>query len=249
MKPSLAWLVARPIAHRGLHDSAKGVIENTASAALAAIRAKYAIECDVQVTVDGEAVVFHDFTLERLTEGSGSVDAIAADAIGKLALRGSSDHILRLSDWLTLIGGRVGAVIEIKSRFDGDLRLLHRVVQVMRGYRGPFALKSFDPAVIAKLREIAPTIARGIIAMNDYEDRGHARLSPAQIRDMANLLHFSQTRPDFLSWYVSDLPCAAPYLCRTQLGVPVVAWTVKTAEEGKRASLHADQMVFEGFKA
>ena len=248
MKPTLAWLLARPIAHRGLHDSAQGVIENTASAVLAAIEAKYAIECDVQVTADGEAVVFHDFMLERLAEGSGPVDAMAADAIGKLALRGSADHIMRLSDWLTLVDGRVGVVIEIKSRFDGDTRLLQRVIEVTREYEGPFALKSFDPALIAKLREIAPTIIRGIVAMNDYEDRCHGSLSRAEIHAIANLLHFSQTRPDFLSWHVADLPCAAPFLCRTQLGIPVTAWTVRTAEERERASLHADQMVFEGFK-
>src|SRR4051794_2404055 len=66
MKAALDWLTARPIAHRGLHDKAKGVIENTVSAALAAVDAGYAIECDVQLTGDGEAVVFHDFTLDRL---------------------------------------------------------------------------------------------------------------------------------------------------------------------------------------
>lgn len=248
MTPALDWLVARPIAHRGLHDKDNGVLENTASAALAAIAAKCAIECDVQVTADGEAVVFHDFTLERLTEGSGRVDAMAADALGKLTMRESADHIIRLSDWLALIAGRAVAVIEIKSRFDGDLRLLHRVVEVARQYRGPHALKSFDPAVIEKLREIAPDIPRGIVAMNDYDDRGHKALSRAEIYALANLLHFSRTQPDFLSWRVLDLPCAAPFLCRTQLGLPVMAWTVRTPEERERASLHADQMVFEGFK-
>lgn len=248
MKPSLDWLVARPIAHRGLHDEAKGVLENTASAALAAIEAKCAIECDVQVTADGDAVVFHDFTLERLTEGSGRVDALPADALGKLRMWESADRVMRLSDWLSLIAGRVVAVIEIKSRFDGDMRLLQRVIEVAREYRRPFALKSFDPAVLEKLREIAPEIPRGIVAMNDYEDRGHEPLSRADSHALANLLHFSRTEPDFLSWRVSDLPCAAPFLCRTQLGLPIMAWTVRTSEERERASLHADQMVFEGFK-
>ena len=247
MKPSLEWLVARPIAHRGLHDKAKGVIENTASAAVAAIEAKCAIECDVQVTADGEAVVFHDFALERLTESSGRLDTMKAKALGELGMRGSADRVMRLSDWLALIDGRTVAVIEIKSRFDGDMRLLHRVVEVAREYQGPFALKSFDPAVIETLRETAPEIPRGIVAMNDCEDRGHEPLSRAEIHALANLLHFSRTEPDFLSWRVSDLPCAAPYLCRTQLGLPVMAWTVRTEEERERASLHADQIVFEGF--
>jgi len=247
VKPSLEWLVARPIAHRGLHDKARGVLENTASAALAAIEAKCAIECDVQVTADGEAVVFHDFTLERLTARSDAVRDISAEAIGKLPVRGSADHIMRLSDWLALIAGRTIAVIEIKSRFDGDTRLLRRVVEVTRPYGEPFAIKSFDPTVIEKLREIAPEIPRGIVAMNEYKDRDHNPLSREEIHALANLLHFSRTEPDFLSWQVSDLPCAAPYLSRTQLGLPIMAWTVRTREERERASLHADQMVFEGF--
>ena len=84
-KASLDWLTARPIAHRGLHDKAKGVIENTASAALAAIEGGYAIECDVQLTADGEAIVFHDFTLDRLTEAKGRLDAMNAASLARIA--------------------------------------------------------------------------------------------------------------------------------------------------------------------
>ncbi len=72
------WIVATPIAHRGLHNAAQGVIENSTSAAQAAIARGFAIECDVQLTADGEAVVFHDFTLDRLTEAVGRVDAMTA---------------------------------------------------------------------------------------------------------------------------------------------------------------------------
>jgi glycerophosphoryl diester phosphodiesterase len=245
---SLSWLTARPIAHRGLHDKAKGVIENTASAALAAIEAKYAIECDVQVTADGEAVVFHDFELERLTKGSGRVDAMRAEAVAGLSMRGTQDRVMRLADWLGLIAGRSVAVIEIKSVFAGDMRLARRIVEVMKGYRGPFALKSFDPMVLETLREIAPEMPRGIVAMNDYEHSDYRRLSNNEKHALANLLHFSRTEPNFLSWRVADLPCAAPFLCRTRLGVPVMAWTVRTVENRARASTHADQMVFEGFE-
>jgi len=86
-RASLDWLTARPIAHRGLHDKTKGVIENTGSAATAAIEAGFAIECDVQLTADGEAVVFHDFTLDRLTEARGRLDAMNAASLAKIAMR------------------------------------------------------------------------------------------------------------------------------------------------------------------
>ena len=65
----LDWLTARPIAHRGLHDAAHGLIENTAGAVRAAIAANYGIEVDVQISADGEAMVHHDDALGRLTEG------------------------------------------------------------------------------------------------------------------------------------------------------------------------------------
>ena len=248
MSASLHWLTARPIAHRGLHDKAKGVIENTASAAKAAIAANCAIECDVQLTADGEAVVFHDFTLDRLTSGKGPVAALSAATLAELAMHDTGDRIMVLGDWLSLIASRSVAVIEIKSDFSGDMRLARRTAQVVKGYDGPLALKSFDPAIVKELSELAPGVPRGIIAMNDYEHHDFVRLTPSQKHALANLLHFSQTRPDFLSWRVGDLPVAAPFLCRSQLGLPVMAWTVRTQEERAIAEAHADQMVFEGFR-
>jgi glycerophosphoryl diester phosphodiesterase len=245
---TLYWLTARPIAHRGLHDKANGVIENTAGAALAAIAGKFAIECDVQITADAEAVVFHDFRLERLTEGAGRVDATSAKALADLAMPGTSDRIMTLRDWLGLVAGRAVAVIEVKSGFSGDMRLAHRAAEIAKAYDGPLVLKSFDPEVLRTLREIAPEIPRGIIAMADYDYADYADLSPADKHGLANLLHFSETKPDFLSWRIGDLPTAAPFLCRSQLGLPVMAWTVRTAQEREAADLHADQMVFEGFR-
>jgi glycerophosphoryl diester phosphodiesterase len=246
---SLHWLTARPIAHRGLHDAAKGVIENTKSAALAAIDGGYAIECDVQLTSDGEAVVFHDFTLDRLTTTTGRLDAMTAAALAKVTLKGTSDRIMTLPDWLAVIAGKIAAVIEIKSGFVGDARLARRTVQVVRNYDGPFVLKSFDPAVLEVLREIAPDIPRGIIAQDVYEDGDYKGVSAADKKGLAALTHFPRTKPDFLSWRVADLPSAAPFLCRSQLGLPVMAWTVRSKEDRAKAESWADQMVFEGFRA
>ncbi|SEC01726.1 Glycerophosphoryl diester phosphodiesterase [Rhizobiales bacterium GAS188] len=248
MSASLHWLTMRPIAHRGLHDKAKGVIENTAEAALAAIAGNFAIECDVQITADGEAVVFHDFTLERLTEGTGRVDAMGAKALTRVAMHGTTDHIITLQDWLGVVAGRSAVVIEVKSGFAGDMRLTRRAAEIAKAYDGPLVLKSFDPKVLRTLREIAPEIPRGIVAMDAYEYSDYLGLSVVEKHALANLLHFSETKPDFISWRVGDLPSAAPFLCRTQLGLPVMAWTVRTAEERELARLHSDQMVFEGFR-
>jgi glycerophosphoryl diester phosphodiesterase len=241
------WLVARPIAHRGLHDAGAGRFENTLSAADAAIAASYAIECDVQDTADGEAVVFHDFTLDRLTGEKGFVRERAAREMTALAIGGTGDRIPTLSDLLARVGGRVPLIVEIKSRFDRDPTLTHRTLDLLASYSGPVAVKSFDPFVVAAVRTTAPEIPRGIVAESAYDHPTWDKL-PSEIKhNIANLLHFGATEPDFLSWRVADLPCAAPFLCRHLKRMPVMAWTVRREDDRRRAALHADQIVFEGF--
>jgi glycerophosphoryl diester phosphodiesterase len=243
-----AWLIARPIAHRGLHDRAAGVIENTLSAAEAAIEAGFAIECDVQDTSDGEAVVFHDHTLERLTAEKGAVRAQRAADLTGLAIASTRDRIPTLQAFLACIAGRTPVIIEIKSRFDGDMALTRRAIEVVQGYKGPVALKSFDPAVVETLREAAPDLPRGIVAESRYDHPEWDRLGDDKKRELANLLHFPRTAPDFLSWRVHDLPSAAPFLCRHLARTPVMTWTVRSDADRSRAAAHADQMVFEGFR-
>ena len=116
------WLTARPIAHRGLHDRAAGLPENTLAAAEAAVAGGYAIECDVQLSADGEAMVFHDEALGRLTEASAPVEARTAAELGALAVAGTAERIPTLAAFLQRVAGRVPVVVEIKSRFDGDRR-------------------------------------------------------------------------------------------------------------------------------
>ena len=246
---TLDWLVAKPIAHRGLHDKANGIIENTITAADAAIAGGYGIECDVQLTSDGEAVIFHDFVLERLTGQTGEVRARKASDLTGTGLRGSkSDTIPLLSTFLDRIGSRVPLVVEIKSRYDGDMTLTRRTCEVMAGYRGPAVIKSFDPAIVAEVRRIAPAIPRGIVAESAHTDKGYGSLTAEQRHALGNLLHFADSQPQFISWHVKDLPTAAPFLARHLGRLPVMAWTVRTAEDRERAAKHADQMVFEGFR-
>ena len=241
------WLVRRPIAHRGLHERAAGRIENSPAAARAAIAGGFAIECDVQLTADGEAMVFHDFDLARLTGASGPVLERKAADVGALTLTGSEDSIPTLGAFLALIGGRVPLICEVKSRFDGDLRLADRVAAIAEGYKGPLAIKSFDPAVISHLRGQALDYPLGIVAEAAYDDAEWADLSVDRKRDLAEMLHFADSRPDFLSYAVRDLPHAVPHLCRVAIGIPVMTWTVRTPEQRQRAARWADQMVFEGF--
>jgi glycerophosphoryl diester phosphodiesterase len=247
-----AWLTARPIAHRGLHALENGIVENTLSAAQAAIQHGFSIECDVQLTGDGETIVFHDSSLERLTMGRGDVASRNAADLSELAMKHTNDTLPTLAVLLDAIGGRAPLVIEIKSRFDGDWRLAERVAAVIAAYEGPVAIKSFDPHVIAHLRDNADRLGTdrrplGIVAEANYDPGGRERLSQAVRESLAAFLHYPQTRPDFLSWRVDDLPHAIPFLLRTQLDTPVIAWTVRRQDQRVRAAQWADQIVFEGF--
>lgn len=243
----LDWLVARPIAHRGLHDADKGIVENTASAFAAAIEHGFAIECDIQLSADGEAVIFHDATLERLTSGSGRVADLSVAALKAIPFTAGSDRIQTLPEMLEQVAGRVTLVIEIKSSWNGDMRLADRAIEILSRYQGPFAVKSFDPSIVRRLRERAPGITRGIVA-DRTEDLSHWGFLPAsRRRSLRHLLHFPQTRPDFVSYHVKALPAAAPLLAKWVLGRPLMSWTVRTPKDLATARRWADQIVFEGF--
>ncbi len=241
------WLTARPIAHRGWHGD--GRIENSLSAARAAIAAGFAIECDIQRSADGEAIVFHDDSLERLTRTQGRIVDYSAARLTALHLGGSADVIPTLPQLLKLIAGRVPLICEIKSGFNGDTRLAARAAEIAVGYDGPLAFKSFDPDVIAFLREAGSARPLGLVAEASYDDPYFAALSSAQKRDCAAFLHLARTRPDFLSWCVEDLPHAAPSLFRGLGEKPVITWTVRTPAQWAVAQQFADQAVFEGHLA
>lgn len=245
----LAEVFARPIAHRGLHDRATLLLENTISAAEAAIAGGFGIECDIQLSSDGEAMVFHDHSLDRLTDAQGPVVKRSAAALATLAVGGSADTIPSLTVFLDAIAGRTPLVIEVKSRFDGDLRLVERLAAVLedRAFADPVVVKSFDPAVMGHLRRIAPSVPRGIVGQSRYDGEDVASLGMERVRTMTELLHWDATQPDFLSWRYADLPAAAPYLGRRLGGVPLMTWTIRNPDDGVRAREHADQIVFEGF--
>jgi glycerophosphoryl diester phosphodiesterase len=243
---SLDWLTARPLAHRGLHDASAGVIENTASAFAAAIAGGYGIECDLQISADGEAMVHHDDALGRLTEGSGRLAEMSAAAIGKVRFKASADHILTLGELCDLVGGRAALALELKSRFDGDRRLAQRAAEVLTTYRGPAAAMSFDPAMIEAVRAIAPRLPRGIVAQRHYDD--WPGLPPALRRRMTYLLHLPRTRPHFIAYAIKDLPALAPLIVRIVFRLPLLTWTVRSEHERAQAARWADQMIFEGWR-
>jgi glycerophosphoryl diester phosphodiesterase len=241
-----AWLTSRKIAHRGLHDHQ--IIENSLAAAAAAVSQGFAIECDLQASADGEAFVFHDFTLDRLTRGSGAVCERRAIELKQVTFNTATGTIPTLNELLDRVAGQVPLICEIKSRFDGDMRLADRAFELARPYQGPIALKSFDPGVIAHLRDKkVSSLPLGMVGQCRYDDPEWHMLADHARHALAHFLHFPSTRPDFLSYFVEDLDTAVPFLLRHAAATPVLAWTVRTKQQEEKAGRFADQMIFEGF--
>jgi glycerophosphoryl diester phosphodiesterase len=241
------WLTARPVAHRGLHDAARGIIENMPAAAEAAVAGRFSIECDIQLSADGEAMVHHDDVLGRLTEGSGALLDQTAAELKAVKFKNTPERMMSLGDLCALVAGRVPLVIEVKSHFDGDRRLVKRMAEVLASYSGPAVGMSFDPDQVLALRETMPQCPRGIVAQRDYDDDYWKKLTPAQRQGMRHLRHAFHTRPHFVAFSVNQLPAPAPWIARNLFGLPLLTWTVRTPEQRERAARYADQMIFEGF--
>lgn len=232
------WLVQATYAHRGLHDAAAGRIENSPSAFAAAIAVGLGIECDVQRSHDGQAVVFHDFTLDRLTGETGSVGEENAARLCALHLADSGDTIPTLRGLLDQIAGRVPLLIEVKIPPGGRVAPTCLAVRrTLEGYGGPLAVMSFDPRVGGWFQRYSPHVVRGLVMTESGR-----RTWGARTRRHGALW---RARPDFLAYDVTDLP--SPFAAaQRRRGLPLLTWTVDSATRRDRATRHADAMIAEG---
>lgn len=245
--PGLDWLAERPIAHRGLHDAAAGAIENSETAIRAAIDAGYAIEVDVQQTADDDAVVFHDFTLNRLTDETGTVIDRDRATLEKIRLKDSTDSIMSLSTLLDIVDGQVPLIIEMKSAETGDMTLAHVVAQAAESYDGPLAAMSFDPLLVDALRKARPYFPRGFIS-SAYRSEIAAILPFFTRLKRRYLLDITTCSPHFIAYDSRALPSAAPWIARRVFNLPVLTWTVSSAAEQARIAPYVDQIIFENFR-
>src|SRR5680860_369856 len=243
----LYWL-KRPIAHRGLHDAAAGVVENSAAAVTAALGHGYAIEVDLQCATDHMPVVFHDATLDRLTCETGPVAARDVETLRAIGLRGTNNRILSLPDLLALVGGYVPLVLEVKSTWTGDGKFEANIAKQLAPYPGPVAVMSFDPYSVAAFRRVAPTLPRGLAA-GRFNDADHwSDLSRTQRFAMRHLLTSAFARPHFIAYDIKALPALAPLIAKAVFGLPLLTWTVRTKADRERALHYADAMIFEGIE-
>lgn len=240
-----------PIAHRALHDRSRGRIENSPSAIKAAVDAGYAIEIDLQLSKDGEAMVFHDEDLDRLTDAAGPVNQHSAAELGRIGLKGSTDTIPTLADVLALIDGRVPLLIEIKDQSltmgatDGGLEAA--TARALTGYTGPVALMSFNPDSVARMARLAPRLPRGLTT-SAYDPDDWAPLPHDTCARLRAIPDYDATGSSFISHEARDL--ARPRVAELKAqGAAILCWTIRSPEDEARARAVADNVTFEGYAA
>lgn len=230
------WLTAWEYAHRGLHS--EGVPENSLAAATAAIAAGLGIECDIQRSGDGAAMVFHDWDTERLTGVSGETGEISADDLRRLTYTGSGESPVTLTELLDLVAARVPLLIEIKSKPDYHVGPSCAAVSAaLQTYAGDHAVMSFDPEVARWFRAHSPETCIGLVMREDeygYTQTAEQRLAAFQIAE-----------PDFLAYHIAALPNTWVAELR-EGGVPVLSWTVNSPETRARAQANVDALISEG---
>ncbi|RKF20595.1 glycerophosphodiester phosphodiesterase [Altericroceibacterium spongiae] len=230
------WLYNWQFAHRGLHGKAR--VENSMSAFSAALNAGMGIECDVQASVDGRAIIFHDWTLDRLTGHRGPVGHRTVGELTHTALLDSADNIATLHDLLKLVRGRVPLLVEVKTRNTGRVeRICLAVRRELEGYPGPVAVMSFDSRVVSWFARYADSICRGLV----MSEKNARTLSGAIRRHLA----LWRARPDFLAYDVRDLPSRFAAMQRRR-GMPVLTWTVDQPGLVGLAAQYADAPIAEG---
>jgi glycerophosphoryl diester phosphodiesterase len=234
----LELLGSRPFAHRGLHGP--GRPENSRAAFEAAIDAGFGIELDVQASRDGEAFVFHDDELDRLTMARGVTADLSAAELARLRLAGTAETVPALTDALRLIAGKAPLLIEVKSPHRRVAPLCRAVAAALADYSGPVGVMSFNPQVGAWFVRHAPQWLRGLVVTESGKKGMRGRFE--------RYFAFSHVRPDFLAYDIRDLPSAFAAAKRAA-GVPVFTWTVRSAADRARAAVSADQIIYEDVPA
>ncbi len=223
------WLNKLPIAHRGLHSNANNIYENTKESFLAAVNENYAIECDVVLSKDHEVVVFHDENLKRLCNLDKNVSSLTMNELRNLKIYESNSNIISLDEMLHIVSAHVPIIIEIKGKFTPFIE--ERIQEIIRSYRGPIALKTFNLKSVEWLIKFLPYVYKGLVIdsnTNNFE----------AILDLN--IDFVSCDIEFIESNLVDR--------LKKKGLPIITWTVDNEDKKKKANLIADNIIFENIR-
>lgn len=229
-------------AHRGLHNTTRA--ENSISAFRAAVDSGFGIELDVRLSSDGELVVFHDDTLDRMTVETGRVDQRTVEELSKIRLADTEDTIPTFKEVLDVVGGKVPLLVEIKEDA-GKYGVTRKAAEILAEYSGDYIVESFNPLALAEFKKLRPKVLRGVLSQNFMNEKQYRK--PMYFILQLLLLDVI-CRPDFIAFNHAHYKNAALNLTRGLFGVPTLAWTVRKSEEGRAALEHGfDGVIFENY--
>lgn len=240
-----------PIAHRALHDVTDGRPENSRAAILMALKLGYSIEIDLQLSRDGQAMVFHDYALERLTDGSGPIQQMTSKELASLTLKGSNEGVPTLQEVLDLVAGKAPLLIEFKDQHGqmgaGVQTLESMAAPLLNAYKGPLAVMSFNPNTVANLAQFCPKIACGVVTCDFTKEE--FPLLTTEIRDhLRGIKDYHRVGASFVSHDHRDLKSKSVGELKSE-GAPILCWTVQSPSEEAEARKVADNITFEHYLA
>jgi len=234
------WLTETPFSHRGLHGSKIEYIENTLSAFHAANAKGHGFECDILLSKDNRAMVFHDVDLNRLTDHSGKIQDFTAEQLSKFKLKNSHDTIPTLAKVLTNIHRNYPILIEIKGDQGKPNVIAQTVYEEIQDYAGPLAIMSFYPDILLWFQKNAPNVPRGLVATSINEnDMPKEYFSIDMQKSLIDDLNV-----DFIAYDIKALPNDVTEYCRDK-HIAVLTWTVRTEELRQKAILYTDNSIYE----
>ena len=225
-------------AHRGLYDNLNGIPENSLPAFRAAAEKGYSVELDVQLSSDGQVVVFHDDTLDRVCGVHGNVADFPLADLQRMKLLDTDEAMPLFTDVLAVLRQGAGPlIVELKSGKRND-ELCGKTLDLLRRYPGVYCVESFDPWIVRWFRRNAPEVIRGQLAQSaaDY--------APGMPRILKKLLagcRFSLfNKPDFIAYKVGPRP--ARVLRMREKGILLIGWTSHDYEKDAKEN---DGVIFE----
>lgn len=239
MKRLPDWLTKQPIAHRGLHD--KKLPENSIGAFKAAVDKGYAIELDIHLSHDNRLVVLHDDTTRRLTGDDVKITESDSANLTKLSLSGTQYCIPLLDDVLEVVAGSVPLLIEVKAGSPANV-IGPLIRRALKGYRGEYAVQSFDPRIVGRFRKHEPNIPRGQLSCTFSS---HPTLPTIQKFLLRNMLLNVRTRPDFIAYEIGSLPSGVVTFWQSVHKIPLLVWTIRTKAELQKAHDLGANVIFE----
>ena len=148
-------------------------------------------------------------------------------------------HIPLFSDFLEAVGGRVPLLIEIKHmKGVGAKEIARALSEAMKGYRGAYAVQSFDPLYVHAYKKLRPEVPCGLLGT---AEAGAAKGIQAFVVKHLPLNFY--VKPDFISYRKEDLPRGK--LSRFR-GLRL-AWVVRSEKESARLRPYIDNIIFESF--